>query len=71
LAFATFRAEIPANGLNLRFALILEAYLYGNIPHMKILFRQFEALNKMKALNERVSSYLTAVLLLMSGQHGR
>ena len=38
----------------LRYSLILEAYLFGNIPHMKQLHKQSEALNKMKALNKLV-----------------
>nr|CAB3264879.1 phosphatidylinositol 4,5-bisphosphate 3-kinase catalytic subunit beta isoform-like [Phallusia mammillata] len=54
--FWHLRAEITNTTLNLRFSLILEAYLYGNIPHMKMLYKQFDALNKMRALNERVKS---------------
>nr|XP_002122027.2 phosphatidylinositol 4,5-bisphosphate 3-kinase catalytic subunit beta isoform-like isoform X1 [Ciona intestinalis] len=52
--FWHLKAEISNTLLNLRFALIMEAYLYGNLPHVKTLYKQQEALNKMRTLNERV-----------------
>ncbi|XP_076805492.1 phosphatidylinositol 4,5-bisphosphate 3-kinase catalytic subunit beta isoform-like isoform X1 [Clavelina lepadiformis] len=51
--FWHLKAEINTEP-NVRLSLILEAYLYGNIHHMKELHKQHEALNKMKTLNERV-----------------
>jgi len=48
--------DLPSTKSTLRYALILEAYLYGNIPHMELLYKQNEALHKMKALNERVKN---------------
>uniref|UniRef100_H2YGB1 Uncharacterized protein n=1 Tax=Ciona savignyi TaxID=51511 RepID=H2YGB1_CIOSA len=53
--FWHLKSEISQKTLNLRFSLILEAYLYGNLPHMKTLCKQHEALNKMRTLNDRVS----------------
>ena len=40
-----------------RYCVMIEAYLYGNIPHLHQLHRQNEAFIKMKSLNERVSFY--------------
>jgi len=37
-----------------RYCAMIEAYLYGNIPHLHQLHRQNEAFIKMKSLNERV-----------------
>jgi len=37
-----------------RYCVMIEAYLYGNIPHLHQLHRQNEAFIKMKSLNERV-----------------
>ncbi|XP_067423455.1 phosphatidylinositol 4,5-bisphosphate 3-kinase catalytic subunit delta isoform isoform X2 [Emydura macquarii macquarii] len=56
--FWHLRSEMHVPAVALRFGLILEAYCRGNNYHMKVLMKQGEALNKMKALNDfiKVSS---------------
>uniref|UniRef100_A0A674K4C5 Phosphatidylinositol 3-kinase catalytic subunit type 3 n=1 Tax=Terrapene triunguis TaxID=2587831 RepID=A0A674K4C5_9SAUR len=56
--FWHLRSEMHVPAVALRFGLILEAYCRGSNYHMKVLMKQGEALNKMKALNDfiKVSS---------------
>uniref|UniRef100_A0A4W5LTD1 phosphatidylinositol-4,5-bisphosphate 3-kinase n=1 Tax=Hucho hucho TaxID=62062 RepID=A0A4W5LTD1_9TELE len=54
--FWHLRSEMHVSSVSLRFGLILEAYCRGNIYHIKNLWKQNEALNKMKALNDFVKS---------------
>ncbi|XP_020362013.1 phosphatidylinositol 4,5-bisphosphate 3-kinase catalytic subunit delta isoform isoform X1 [Oncorhynchus kisutch] len=54
--FWHLRSEMHVSSVSLRFGLILEAYCRGNIYHIKSLWKQNEALNKMKALNDFVKS---------------
>uniref|UniRef100_A0A8D0HNY0 phosphatidylinositol-4,5-bisphosphate 3-kinase n=1 Tax=Sphenodon punctatus TaxID=8508 RepID=A0A8D0HNY0_SPHPU len=50
----TSEMHVPA--VALRFGLILEAYCRGSNHHMKVLMKQGEALNKMKALNDIIKA---------------
>ncbi|KFP79806.1 Phosphatidylinositol 4,5-bisphosphate 3-kinase catalytic subunit delta isoform, partial [Acanthisitta chloris] len=52
--FWHLRSEMHVPAVSLRFGLILEAYCRGSTHHMKVLMKQGEALNKMKALNDFV-----------------
>ncbi|NXE10361.1 PK3CD kinase, partial [Lophotis ruficrista] len=52
--FWHLRSEMHVPAVALRFGLILEAYCRGSTHHMKVLMKQGEALNKMKALNDFV-----------------
>uniref|UniRef100_A0A663LSK0 Phosphatidylinositol 4,5-bisphosphate 3-kinase catalytic subunit delta isoform n=1 Tax=Athene cunicularia TaxID=194338 RepID=A0A663LSK0_ATHCN len=54
--FWHLRSEMHVPAVALRFGLILEAYCRGSTHHMKVLMKQGEALNKMKALNDFVKS---------------
>uniref|UniRef100_A0A6Q2Z793 Phosphatidylinositol-4,5-bisphosphate 3-kinase, catalytic subunit delta n=1 Tax=Esox lucius TaxID=8010 RepID=A0A6Q2Z793_ESOLU len=54
--FWHLRSEMHVSSVSLRFGLILEAYCRGNICHIKSLWKQNEALNKMKAVNDFVKS---------------
>uniref|UniRef100_A0A672UM08 Phosphatidylinositol 4,5-bisphosphate 3-kinase catalytic subunit delta isoform n=1 Tax=Strigops habroptila TaxID=2489341 RepID=A0A672UM08_STRHB len=54
--FWHLRSEMHVPAVALRFGLILEAYCRGSTHHMKILMKQGEALNKMKALNDFVKA---------------
>ncbi|XP_044523653.1 phosphatidylinositol 4,5-bisphosphate 3-kinase catalytic subunit delta isoform [Gracilinanus agilis] len=59
--FWHLRSEMHVPSVALRFGLIMEAYCRGSNHHMKVLMKQGEALNKMKALNDfvKVSSQKT------------
>ncbi|KAG2462303.1 PK3CB kinase, partial [Polypterus senegalus] len=48
------RSEIHMPTVCIQFALILEAYCRCNIPHIEVLRRQVEALNKLKVVNELI-----------------
>ncbi|KAG2459649.1 PK3CD kinase, partial [Polypterus senegalus] len=54
--FWHLRSEMHVPSVSFRFGLILEAYCRGSTPHMKILAKQNEALNKMKSLTDFVKS---------------
>nr|XP_039250663.1 phosphatidylinositol 4,5-bisphosphate 3-kinase catalytic subunit beta isoform-like [Styela clava] len=54
--FWHLKSEMSDQYVGGRFSLILEAYLYGNIPHLHNLVRQHDALMKMKSLNQLVKS---------------
>uniref|UniRef100_A0A8C4U2F7 Phosphatidylinositol 4,5-bisphosphate 3-kinase catalytic subunit delta isoform n=1 Tax=Falco tinnunculus TaxID=100819 RepID=A0A8C4U2F7_FALTI len=54
--FWHLRSEMHVPAVALRFGLILEAYCRGSTHHMKVLMKQGEALNKMKALNDFVKA---------------
>ncbi|MGH0173011.1 UNVERIFIED_CONTAM: hypothetical protein FKN15_008488 [Acipenser sinensis] len=51
---ALSRSEIHMPAVSVQFALILEAYCRGSIPHIEVLKRQVEALTKLKAVNELI-----------------
>uniref|UniRef100_A0A671T2F3 phosphatidylinositol-4,5-bisphosphate 3-kinase n=1 Tax=Sinocyclocheilus anshuiensis TaxID=1608454 RepID=A0A671T2F3_9TELE len=44
----------PSRSVSVHFALILEAYCRGCIPHIEVLKKQVEALNKLKAVSELI-----------------
>ncbi|RXN00530.1 Phosphatidylinositol 4,5-bisphosphate 3-kinase catalytic subunit beta isoform [Acipenser ruthenus] len=48
------QSEIHMPAVSVQFALILEAYCRGSIPHIEVLKRQVEALTKLKAVNELI-----------------
>ncbi|MBN3300650.1 PK3CB kinase, partial [Amia calva] len=48
------QSEIHMPAVSVQFALILEAYCRGSIPHIEVLKKQVEALSKLKALNELI-----------------
>ncbi|KAL6467791.1 hypothetical protein MHYP_G00234680 [Metynnis hypsauchen] len=48
------RSEIHMPAVSVQFALILEAYCRGCIPHIEVLKKQVEALSKLKAVNELI-----------------
>ncbi|XP_035240996.1 phosphatidylinositol 4,5-bisphosphate 3-kinase catalytic subunit beta isoform [Anguilla anguilla] len=52
--FWHLRSEIHMPAVSVQFALILEAYCRGSIPHIEVLKKQVEALNKLKAVNELI-----------------
>nr|XP_023700850.1 phosphatidylinositol 4,5-bisphosphate 3-kinase catalytic subunit beta isoform [Paramormyrops kingsleyae] len=52
--FWHLRSEMHMPAVSVQFALILEAYCRGSIPHIEILKKQVEALNKLKAVNELI-----------------
>ncbi|XP_041126163.1 phosphatidylinositol 4,5-bisphosphate 3-kinase catalytic subunit beta isoform-like isoform X3 [Polyodon spathula] len=52
--FWHLRSEIHMPAVSVQFALILEAYCRGSIPHIEVLKRQVEALTKLKAVNELI-----------------
>uniref|UniRef100_A0A8C4X608 phosphatidylinositol-4,5-bisphosphate 3-kinase n=1 Tax=Erpetoichthys calabaricus TaxID=27687 RepID=A0A8C4X608_ERPCA len=52
--FWHLRSEIHMPTVCIQFALILEAYCRCNIPHIEVLRRQVEALNKLKVVNELI-----------------
>ncbi|KAI4893118.1 hypothetical protein NFI96_020627 [Prochilodus magdalenae] len=47
-------SEIHMPAVSVQFALILEAYCRGCIPHIEVLKKQVEALSKLKAVNELI-----------------
>ncbi|KAI5086284.1 phosphatidylinositol 4,5-bisphosphate 3-kinase catalytic subunit beta isoform, partial [Silurus meridionalis] len=47
-------SEIHMPAVSVQFALILEAYCRGSIPHIEVLKKQVEALGKLKAVNELI-----------------
>uniref|UniRef100_A0A674P960 phosphatidylinositol-4,5-bisphosphate 3-kinase n=1 Tax=Takifugu rubripes TaxID=31033 RepID=A0A674P960_TAKRU len=52
--FWHLRSEIHMPAVSVQFSLILEAYCRGSIPHIEVLKKQVEALNKLKAVNELI-----------------
>ncbi|XP_062843396.1 phosphatidylinositol 4,5-bisphosphate 3-kinase catalytic subunit beta isoform [Trichomycterus rosablanca] len=52
--FWHLRSEIHMPAVCVQFALILEAYCRGSIPHIEVLKKQVEALSKFKAVNELI-----------------
>ncbi|KAG7268822.1 hypothetical protein CRUP_003706 [Coryphaenoides rupestris] len=48
------RSEIHMPAVSIQFALILEAYCRGSIPHIEVLKKQVEALSKLKSVNELI-----------------
>ncbi|XP_030634616.1 phosphatidylinositol 4,5-bisphosphate 3-kinase catalytic subunit beta isoform isoform X2 [Chanos chanos] len=52
--FWHLRSEIHMPAVCVQFALILEAYCRGSIPHIEVLKKQVEALSKLKAVNELI-----------------
>uniref|UniRef100_A0A3Q3RAC7 phosphatidylinositol-4,5-bisphosphate 3-kinase n=1 Tax=Monopterus albus TaxID=43700 RepID=A0A3Q3RAC7_MONAL len=52
--FWHLRSEIHMPAVSVQFALILEAYCRCNIPHIEVLKKQVEALNKLKSVNELI-----------------
>ncbi|KTF78583.1 hypothetical protein cypCar_00027825, partial [Cyprinus carpio] len=49
-----YRSEMYMPAVSVHFALILEAYCRGCIPHIEVLKKQVEALSKLKAVNELI-----------------
>uniref|UniRef100_A0A8D2L4A8 phosphatidylinositol-4,5-bisphosphate 3-kinase n=1 Tax=Varanus komodoensis TaxID=61221 RepID=A0A8D2L4A8_VARKO len=54
MLFWHLRSEVHIPAISVQFGVILEAYCRGSIAHMKVLYRQVEALNKMKTLNNLI-----------------
>uniref|UniRef100_A0A672QW23 phosphatidylinositol-4,5-bisphosphate 3-kinase n=1 Tax=Sinocyclocheilus grahami TaxID=75366 RepID=A0A672QW23_SINGR len=52
--FWYLRSEMYMPAVSVHFALILEAYCRGCIPHIEVLKKQVEALNKLKAVSELI-----------------
>uniref|UniRef100_A0A8C5CCN8 Phosphatidylinositol-4,5-bisphosphate 3-kinase catalytic subunit beta n=1 Tax=Gadus morhua TaxID=8049 RepID=A0A8C5CCN8_GADMO len=52
--FWHLRSEIHMPAVSIQFALILEAYCRGSIPHIEVLKKQVEALSKLKSVNELI-----------------
>uniref|UniRef100_A0A673HNG1 phosphatidylinositol-4,5-bisphosphate 3-kinase n=1 Tax=Sinocyclocheilus rhinocerous TaxID=307959 RepID=A0A673HNG1_9TELE len=52
--FWHLRSEMYMPAVSVHFALILEAYCRGCIPHIEVLKKQVEALNKLKAVSELI-----------------
>ncbi|XP_051534468.1 phosphatidylinositol 4,5-bisphosphate 3-kinase catalytic subunit beta isoform-like isoform X2 [Myxocyprinus asiaticus] len=52
--FWHLRSEMHISAISVHFALILEAYCRGSIPHIEVLKKQVEALSKLKAVNELI-----------------
>uniref|UniRef100_A0A8B9HR65 Phosphatidylinositol 4,5-bisphosphate 3-kinase catalytic subunit beta isoform n=1 Tax=Astyanax mexicanus TaxID=7994 RepID=A0A8B9HR65_ASTMX len=52
--FWHLRSEMHMPAVTVQFALILEAYCRGCIPHIEVLKKQVEALSKLKAVNELI-----------------
>ncbi|XP_066508546.1 phosphatidylinositol 4,5-bisphosphate 3-kinase catalytic subunit beta isoform-like isoform X1 [Hoplias malabaricus] len=52
--FWHLRSEMHMSAVSVQFALILEAYCRGCIPHIEVLKKQVEALSKLKAVNELI-----------------
>ncbi|KAA0702252.1 Phosphatidylinositol 4,5-bisphosphate 3-kinase catalytic subunit beta isoform [Triplophysa tibetana] len=48
------RSEMHISSVSVHFALILEAYCRGTIPHIEVLKKQVEALSKLKTVNELI-----------------
>ncbi|TUE70084.1 Phosphatidylinositol 4,5-bisphosphate 3-kinase catalytic subunit beta isoform [Bagarius yarrelli] len=51
---ALTQSEIHMPAVSVQFALLLEAYCRGSIPHIEVLKKQVEALGKLKAVNELI-----------------
>ncbi|XP_020648813.3 phosphatidylinositol 4,5-bisphosphate 3-kinase catalytic subunit beta isoform [Pogona vitticeps] len=54
MLFWHLRSEVHIPAISVQFGVILEAYCRGSIAHMKVLYKQVEALNKMKTLNNLI-----------------
>uniref|UniRef100_A0AAY4D9W3 phosphatidylinositol-4,5-bisphosphate 3-kinase n=1 Tax=Denticeps clupeoides TaxID=299321 RepID=A0AAY4D9W3_9TELE len=54
--FWHLRSEMHMPAVSVQFALILEAYCRSSIPHIEVLKKQVEALNKLKAVNALVKT---------------
>ncbi|XP_051521595.1 phosphatidylinositol 4,5-bisphosphate 3-kinase catalytic subunit beta isoform-like isoform X2 [Myxocyprinus asiaticus] len=52
--FWHLRSEMHMSAVSVHFALILEAYCRGSIPHIEVLKKQVEAVSKLKAVNELI-----------------
>ncbi|XP_068601187.1 phosphatidylinositol 4,5-bisphosphate 3-kinase catalytic subunit beta isoform [Brachionichthys hirsutus] len=52
--FWHLRSEIHMPAVSAQFALMLEAYCRGSIPHIEVLKKQVEALSKLKSVNELI-----------------
>ncbi|KAM3874811.1 phosphatidylinositol 4,5-bisphosphate 3-kinase catalytic subunit beta isoform [Diretmus argenteus] len=52
--FWHLRSEIHMPAVSVQFALILEAYCRGSIPHIEVLKKQVEALSKLKSVNQLI-----------------
>ncbi|XP_031695424.1 phosphatidylinositol 4,5-bisphosphate 3-kinase catalytic subunit beta isoform-like [Anarrhichthys ocellatus] len=52
--FWHLRSEIHMPAVSVQFALILEAYCRGSIPHIEVLKKQVDALSKLKSVNELI-----------------
>ncbi|XP_061683150.1 phosphatidylinositol 4,5-bisphosphate 3-kinase catalytic subunit beta isoform isoform X2 [Syngnathoides biaculeatus] len=52
--FWHLRSEIHMPAVSVQFALMLEAYCRGSIPHIEVLKKQVEALSKLKSVNELI-----------------
>lgn len=52
--FWHLRSEIHMPAVSVQFALMLEAYCRGCIPHIEVLKKQVEALSKLKAVNDLI-----------------
>ncbi|KAK1899852.1 Phosphatidylinositol 45-bisphosphate 3-kinase catalytic subunit beta isoform, partial [Dissostichus eleginoides] len=52
--FWHLRSEIHMPAVCVQFALMLEAYCRGSIPHIEVLKKQVEALSKLKSVNELI-----------------
>ncbi|CAH1772431.1 unnamed protein product [Owenia fusiformis] len=54
--FWLLKSEMHVPSVSVRFGLILEAYCRGCKSHMKMLYKQVEALSKLKEVNELIKS---------------
>ncbi|XP_063061973.1 phosphatidylinositol 4,5-bisphosphate 3-kinase catalytic subunit beta isoform [Engraulis encrasicolus] len=54
--FWHLRSEIHMPAVSIQFALILEAYCRGSIPHIEVLKKQVDALHKLAAVNSLVKT---------------
>ncbi|XP_016887681.1 phosphatidylinositol 4,5-bisphosphate 3-kinase catalytic subunit beta isoform isoform X2 [Cynoglossus semilaevis] len=52
--FWHLRSEIHMPAVSVQFALILEAYCRGSVPHIEVLKKQVDALSKLKSVNELI-----------------
>lgn len=50
------RSELHNPIVTVRFGLLLETYLKASPDHLPILFKQFDALNKLNALSQLIKS---------------
>ena len=50
------RSELHNPMVKVRYGLLMEAYLKSNQDHLRVIYRQFEALNKLHAASELVKA---------------